>query len=167
MADRESSSSVCGVPRSKWKVTVARSSLIKRRKQASSSPSECTSSQKQRTTGINPAWATEFTWMEICGNDGMTCTLCRKFSRRPQKCMPGRAVWVDLPCKTIRRASLIRGVGRIFMEGFLKRRARSACAKNSKPRPFLPVTAHYSNDLLAGLQRKRSKNNQNSAVLWL
>ena len=107
MADQESSSSVCGVPRSKRKVTVARSSLIKRRKQASSSSSECTSSQKQCTTGIDPAWATEFTWMEICGNDGMICTLCRKFSHRPQKCMPGRAVWVDLPCKTIRRASLI------------------------------------------------------------
>ena len=63
----------------------------------------------------------------------------------------------------------VRGVGRIFMEGFLKRRARSARAKKSKPRPFLPylsVTAHYSDDLLAGLQSKRSKNNRNSAVLW-
>ena len=83
-----------------------KSKVVKRRKQDSSS-SECSSSQKQRTSGMDPAWATEFTWMEICGSDGMICTLCRKFSRRPQKCMPGKAVWVDFPCKTIRRASLI------------------------------------------------------------
>ena len=61
----------------------------------------------------------------------------------------------------------LRGVGRIFMEGFLMRRAQSTRAKNSKPHPFGPYladTAHYSDDLLAGLQRKRSKNNRNSAV---
>ena len=55
--------------------------------------------------------------------------------------------------RLIERGVHIRGVGRIFMEGFLKRRAQ----KNSKPRPFgpyLPDIAHYSDDLLAGLQRK-------------
>ena len=55
--------------------------------------------------------------------------------------------------------------GGVSEEACVKR----ACKKNSKPCPFLPylpVTAHYSDDLLACLQRKQSKNNQNSAVLW-
>ena len=37
----------------------------------------------------------------------MVCGLCRKFSRRLQKCVPGKATWVDVPCKTIRRSALV------------------------------------------------------------
>jgi hypothetical protein len=37
----------------------------------------------------------------------MVCDLCRKFSRRPSKSGPGRAVWVDIPCKTVRRSALV------------------------------------------------------------
>lgn len=37
---------------------------------------------------------------------GMLCELCIKHQRRPKKCPAGRAVWVDIPCTSIRRASL-------------------------------------------------------------
>jgi hypothetical protein len=57
-------------------------------------------------------WKSEFKWLTVVndGNDdeaGMVCDLCRKFSRRPVKSGPGRAVWVDIPCKTIRRSALV------------------------------------------------------------
>ena len=38
----------------------------------------------------------------------MFCSLCRKQNRRPKKVLVGRAVWVDLPCMTITRQSLVR-----------------------------------------------------------
>lgn len=37
----------------------------------------------------------------------MVCTLCCKFSRHPLKCVVGKAVWVDVPCKTIRRSAIV------------------------------------------------------------
>ena len=37
---------------------------------------------------------------------GMLCSLCIKHQRRPKKCVPGRATWVDVPCTSFRRASL-------------------------------------------------------------
>ena len=56
MADQESSSSVSGVPRSiklKRKTLMkSEANVVKRRN--SSSSSECSSSQKQRTSGIDP-----------------------------------------------------------------------------------------------------------------
>ena len=91
-----------------------RNSVVKRTRTEASdgTDSECTSSSssvtgKQRVRGIDPAWKEEFDWLEVVEEDSMVCTLCRKFSRRPQKCVLGKAVWVDVPCKTVRRSSLL------------------------------------------------------------
>ena len=99
-----SSSSVSGRKR---KVSICERSrnLAKRRRESLASSSS--SSSKQRTSGISTAWKTEFSWLEETDGDGMVCTLCRKFSRRPQKCVAGKATWVDLPCRTIRRSALV------------------------------------------------------------
>ena len=40
--------------------------------------------------------------------EGMMCSLCRKHSRRHPKAPIGQAVWVDLPCKTLQRNSLVK-----------------------------------------------------------
>lgn len=37
----------------------------------------------------------------------MLCDLCIRHQRRPKKCIPGRAVWVDIPCTSIRRAACV------------------------------------------------------------
>jgi hypothetical protein len=36
----------------------------------------------------------------------LLCSICKKHQRRPKKCIPGRAVWIDIPCSSIRKASL-------------------------------------------------------------
>ena len=36
----------------------------------------------------------------------MLCELCTKYVCIPKKVVPGRAAWVDVPCVSIRRASL-------------------------------------------------------------
>ncbi|XP_053385319.1 uncharacterized protein LOC128550389 [Mercenaria mercenaria] len=38
---------------------------------------------------------------------GMLCSVCVKHQRRPKKCVPGKAVWVDIPCTSIRQSSLV------------------------------------------------------------
>ena len=40
--------------------------------------------------------------------EGMMSSLCRKHSRRHLKAPIGRAVWVDLPCKTLQRIRLVK-----------------------------------------------------------
>lgn len=100
-----SSSSVSGVKRKAG--LECKSRVVKRRKGGrESESSSSSSSSKQRVSGISMAWKTEFNWLEGT-DDGMVCALCRKFSRRPQKCVPGKAAWVDIPCKTIRRSALV------------------------------------------------------------
>ena len=71
-------------------------------------------SAKQRISGINTLWKSEFNWLTIVKStngdeEGMVYGLCHKFSRRPSKSVAGRAVWVDMPCRTtcIRRSALI------------------------------------------------------------
>lgn len=39
---------------------------------------------------------------------GMKCNLCTKHQRRPKKCVPGKAAWVDLPCSWMVRESILR-----------------------------------------------------------
>ena len=39
---------------------------------------------------------------------GMLCKLCHKHGHSPQKAIIGHTVWVDLPCKTIIRQSLVK-----------------------------------------------------------
>ena len=39
---------------------------------------------------------------------GLFCDWCRKHSRRPKKVGVGKATWIDLPCTTITRQSLVR-----------------------------------------------------------
>ena len=116
--DEQASSSsttvtVCGAKR-KGSTGRPRNSVVKRTRTEASdgTDSECTSSSssvtgKQRVRGIDPAWKEEFDWLEVVEEDSMVCTLCRKFSRRPQKCVLRKAVWVDVPCKTVRRSSLL------------------------------------------------------------
>ena len=101
-----SSSSVSGLKRN-VAVCERRSKVVKRRKEARESESSSSGSlSKQRASGVSTAWKTEFNWLETT-DDGMVCGLCRKFSRRPQKCVPGKATWVDVTCKTIRRSALV------------------------------------------------------------
>lgn len=101
-----SSSSVSGVKR-KAAGHECKSRAAKRRKGGRESESSSSnSSKKQHVSGISTAWKTEFNWLERT-NDGMVCALCRKFSRRPQKCVPGKTTWVDIPCKTIRKSALV------------------------------------------------------------
>ena len=38
----------------------------------------------------------------------MLCSLCCKYSRRPAKARVGRAVWVDIPCRSLTRLSLVK-----------------------------------------------------------
>ncbi|CAG2186740.1 unnamed protein product [Mytilus edulis] len=40
--------------------------------------------------------------------DRMKCNLCTKHQRRPKKCVPGKAAWVDLPCSWMVRESILR-----------------------------------------------------------
>ena len=39
---------------------------------------------------------------------GMLCYLCRKHSLRSAKARVRRAVWVDIPCRTLTRLSLVK-----------------------------------------------------------
>ena len=39
---------------------------------------------------------------------GMACFLCRKHSRRPKKSPMGRAVWTDIPCRSLTRQALVK-----------------------------------------------------------
>ena len=108
-ADDDESPSCSSVSGLKRKVAVCerRSRVVKRRKEACESESSSSSGSfsKQRTSGVSTAWITEFN-LETTDN-GMVCALCRKFSRRPQKSVSGKATWVDIPCKTIRRSALV------------------------------------------------------------
>ena len=64
---------------------------------------------KHRKSGVDPKWKDDFKWLEVSEKDGgMFCSLCRKQNRQPKKVLVGRAVWVDLPCMTITRQSLVR-----------------------------------------------------------
>ena len=56
---------------------------------------------------MSGTWKSEFRWLEETDGDGMVCTLCRKFSRRSQTSIAGIAIWVDVPCRTIRRSALL------------------------------------------------------------
>ena len=110
--ERASSSSTTVTSGVKRKSSTGRpkSLVVKRTRTASNDGTDSSSSStasKQRVRGVDPAWKEEFDWLEVIEEDSMVCTLCRKFSRRPQKCVPGKAIWVDVPCKTVRRSSLI------------------------------------------------------------
>lgn len=48
----------------------------------------------------------------IFSGKAMLCSLCIKHQRRPNKCQIGRAVWVDIPCTTVRKSAI-----RTHMEG--------------------------------------------------
>ena len=70
----------------------------------------CSSSTgKHRKTGIDAKWSEDFPWMQVAEEGrGMLCSLCRKHSRRPAKARVGRAVWVDIPCRSLTRLSLVK-----------------------------------------------------------
>ncbi len=75
----------------------------------SHSCAEGSSTAKQRKTGIGPGWSADFPWMlEVDDGQGMMCSLCRKHSRRPKKAALGRAVWVDVACKSLIKQSLVK-----------------------------------------------------------
>ena len=67
------------------------------------------SRSKKRKSGIDSKWSEDFPWiLPVENGEGMMCSLCRKHSRRHPKIPIGRAVWVDLPCKTLQRNSLVK-----------------------------------------------------------
>ena len=69
----------------------------------------CISTAKHCKSGVDPKWKDEFPWLKVSERDvGMFCHLCQKQSRRPKKVVVGKAIWVDLPCTTITRHSLVR-----------------------------------------------------------
>ena len=68
-----------------------------------------TSSIKRRKTGIDSNWSADLPWMlAVDDGQGMMCSLCRKHSRRPLKAAIGRAIWVDLACKSLFKQSLVK-----------------------------------------------------------
>ena len=67
------------------------------------------SESKHRKTGINPQYKLDFAWLQLSiavSVEAMLCALCIKHNSRPKRCVPGRAVWVDIPCQTIVGQSL-------------------------------------------------------------
>ena len=62
---------------------------------------------KHRKTGINPSWKLDFSWLETTydtnGKPEMWCTLCRNNNCEPKWAPLGKAVWIEVPCKTITR----------------------------------------------------------------
>ena len=65
---------------------------------------------KHRKSGVDPKWSTDFPWLEV-SESGMFCAVCKRQNRRPKKVAVGKAIWVDLPCTTITRQSLVRHAG--------------------------------------------------------
>ena len=65
---------------------------------------------KHRRTGIDLSWVSDFRWLVIseddCGEQGMLCSICCKTNCRPVRAPLGKAVWVEVPCKTITQQSL-------------------------------------------------------------
>ena len=67
------------------------------------------STAKHRKSGVDPKWKEDFPWLELSEEGtGLFCEWCRKHSRRPKKVGVGKATWIDLPCTTITRQSLVR-----------------------------------------------------------
>ena len=73
----------------------------KRKQSSSVAPS------KTRRTGIDPKWHEDFPWiLHTDDRDGMLCSVCRKHARRPRKSIIGKAVWTDVPCRTITQQAM-------------------------------------------------------------
>ena len=58
------------------------------------------------------SWASDFPCLVIseddCGEQGMLCSICCKTNCRPVQALLGKAVWIEIPCKTITRQSRTR-----------------------------------------------------------
>ena len=52
-------------------------------------------------TGVDPAWLNTHPWISAA-EGGMVCLLCTKHGRRPKRVALGKAVWVDIPCVSVR-----------------------------------------------------------------
>ena len=69
------------------------------------------SASKHRKTGVDPSWRNDFPWLEtsVCesGEPGMWCNLCKEINCRPKRAPLGKAVWIEVPCKTITRQRLV------------------------------------------------------------
>ena len=64
---------------------------------------------KTRRTGIDPKWHDDFPWVLTTEDrDGMLCSLCPKHCRRPRKSIVGKAVWTDVPRRTIMRQAPVK-----------------------------------------------------------
>ena len=68
---------------------------------------ESTGSAKHCRSGLDPKWKADFPWIEE-SDCGLLCQPCRKQNRCPKKVPVGKAPWVDLPCMTMTRQSLVR-----------------------------------------------------------
>ena len=64
---------------------------------------------RHRESGFHPQWSVDIPWVPLGPEgDGLFCSLSRKHCRRPKKAVVGRALWVDMPCLTVTRQSLIK-----------------------------------------------------------
>ena len=65
---------------------------------------------KHRKMGIDPSRTNEFPWLETTEDDssenGMWCSICRKPSTMAKQMPLGKAVYVEVPSKTIMQQSL-------------------------------------------------------------
>ena len=59
-------------------------------------------------TGLDSKWKLDFNWLKIMEDgQGMLGKFCCKLNCRSQKVPLGHAVWVDLPCKSFVRSSVM------------------------------------------------------------
>ena len=68
------------------------------------------SASKHRKTGVDPSLSNDFPWLETSfdesGEPGMWYRLCQDTDCRPKRAPLGKAVWIEMPCKTITRQRL-------------------------------------------------------------
>lgn len=61
-----------------------------------------------RKSGVDPAWKTEFRWLEFVRQDeqvGLLCKICAKYNKTPRN---GRGSWTKVPCFTLRKDKIKR-----------------------------------------------------------
>ena len=73
-------------------------------------PAESGGSSKHWKTGVDPAWKGEFAWLDTTedeAGEGMWCKVCLRMKCRPIRAPFGKAAWIEAPCRTITRQSLV------------------------------------------------------------
>lgn len=69
---------------------------------------DTTDAGHHRKSGVDPAWKTEFRWLEFVRQDeqvGLLCKICAKYNKTPRN---GRGSWTKVPCFTLRKDKIKR-----------------------------------------------------------